>query len=378
MKDNKFFFAAFGAVLILLFVFVSTQIPSAHSTPKNLPIGLVTEDTGELGQTFVKTIQTNAAAAGDTFEFVVLASKEEMNELMAEKELYGALFIPADFSEKYASLQTATPESPGLHIYVNQGKNANVANVVNQALTKMVTQLNANMSQQLFSVVEKNNLPLSAAQARIFASPIQSEVITVHPTGSLASAPASLFQPIWMASIVSALLLWFAGRKRLFRSIGEQIKFRFIQAAAAMILGFFTGYVVTWLTTWMLGFEYASFNHVALFASIASCGFILLILAVVTWIGYAGLPIFVLLMFYGLPLVQLVPEMMPAFYANWVYPWIPMRFLFDGLKEILYFNGEVWNGSAQVLCWIAAVGALLVLAKGSAKQERINTAATLE
>lgn len=378
MKDNKFFFAAFGAVLILLFVFVSTQIPIAHSTPKNLPIGLVAEDTGELGQTVVKTIQTNAAAAGDTFEFVVLASKEEMNKRMAEQELYGALFIPADFSEKYASLQTAAPESPGLQVYVNQGKNANVANVVSQALTKMLTQLNANMSQQLFSVVEQNNLPLSTVQSRIFASPIQSEVITVHPTGSLASAPASLFQPIWMASIVSALLLWFAGRKRLFRSVGEQIKFRFIQAAAAVILGCFSGYVVTWLTTWMLGFEYASFNDVALFSSIASGGFILLILAVLCWIGYAGLPIFVLLMFFGLPLVQLVPEMMPQFYADWVYPWIPMRFLFDGLKEILYFNGQVWNGSTQVLCWLAAVGVLLVLANGSSKQESKSTAVTLE
>ena len=203
-------------------------------------------------------------------------------------------------------------------------------------------------------------------------------MITVHPTGSLASAPASLFQPIWMASIVSALLLWFAGRKRLFRSVGEQIKFRFIQAAAAVILGCFSGYVVTWLTTWMLGFEYASFNDVALFSSIASGGFILLILAVLCWIGYAGLPIFVLLMFFGLPLVQLVPEMMPQFYADWVYPWIPMRFLFDGLKEILYFNGQVWNGSTQVLCWLAAVGVLLVLANGSSKQESKSTAVTLE
>jgi len=88
----------------------------------------------------------------------------------------------------------------------------------------------------------------------------------------------------------------------------------------------------------------------------------------VVLIGYAGLPIFVLLMFFGLPLVQLVPEMMPEFYANWVYPWMPMRFLFDGLKEILYFNGQVWNGSTQVLCWIAVISVLAVMGKGSAKQ----------
>ncbi|MGN1386676.1 MAG: YhgE/Pip domain-containing protein [Bacillus sp. (in: firmicutes)] len=374
MKDQKYFIAAFAAVLILLFVFVSTQIPSARSNAENLPIGLVSEDAGPMGETLLETIQTNAAAAGNTFEFIVLEDTEEMDEMMAEKELYGAIVITSDFSGKYATLQTAEPQSPTLQLYVNQGANATVANVVSQALTTMVTQMNVNMSQQLFVAMEQNNVPLSVQQAKIFASPIQSEVITVNPTGSMASAPASLFQPIWLASVVSALLVWFAGRKRLFSSVGEQVKFRLLQVAVTIALGFFAGYTATWLTTWMLGFEYASFNDVALFASIASCGFILMILAVVSWIGYAGLPIFVLLMFFGLPLVQLVPEMMPEFYANWVYPWLPMRFLFDGLKEILYFGGDVWNGSAQVLSWIAAVSAVLVLAKGSAKQESKNTA----
>lgn len=369
MKDNKFFAIAFAVVLALLFLFVSTAIPSARSNAENLPIGLISEDAGAMGGTLLETIQTNAATAGNAFEFILLEDTEEMDELMDEKELYGAIVIPFDFSEKYATLQTADPESPSMQLYVNQGANATVANVVSQALTTMVTQMNTNMSEQLFTVIEQNNVPLTVDQAKIFASPIISEVITVNPTGTLATAPTSLFQPVWLASIVSALLVWFAGRNRVFESFGQQVKFRSLQVVIAIVLGFFAGYTATWLTTWMLGFEYASFNEVALFASIASCGFILLILAVLTWIGYAGLPIFVLLMFFGLPLVQLVPEMMPEFYANWVYPWVPMRFLFDGLKEVLYFSGDAWNTSAQVLCWMAVAGTVFVIAKGSAKQK---------
>lgn len=368
MKDNKFFFAAFGAVLVLLFVFVSTAIPSARSNPKDLPIALVSEDQGVMGETMVNMIQTNVKTSkNETFKFTVVKNTDEMNELLDKKEIYGALVIPNDFSEKYASLQTAAPESPALQVYVNQGMNTNVATVVNQALTAMVTQLNTNMSQQLFAAMKEKNVTLSTEQAQIFASPIQSEVIMVNQTGDLAMAPTSLFQPIWLGSIISAVLMWFAGRKRVFNSIGEQLKFRLLQIGVGAALGFFTGYLATWLSTWMLGFEYASFNDVALFASIASCGFILLVLAALSWIGYAALPIFVLLMFFGLPLVQLAPEMMPAFYADWIYPWIPMRFLFDGLKEILFFNGAAWNGSAQILCWIAAVSAIAITAKASAK-----------
>lgn len=88
-----------------------------------------------------------------------------------------------------------------------------------------------------------------------------------------------------------------------------------------------------------------------------------MILAVITWIGYVGLPIFILFMFYGLPLIQLTPEMMPAFYKDWIYPWLPMRFMFDGVKEILFYSGEVWNDGAILLVWIGAAGILLLLTK---------------
>lgn len=258
MKENKFFGIAFVAVLLLSFIFVATQIPGTHSLPKNLPIGLVLEDEGNLGQTFVEMIQKNSQATKEApFKWVVLKDEQEMQEKLANQELYGAIYIPKDFSEKYALFQTPTPTSAMLKIYINQGKNANVATMVTQALSTMVEKMNDNVSAQLLTVTEKNKIALNAKQARTYSTPIQSEIVNVHETGKLNNAPLSFFQPIWMSSLVSAILLWFTGRNRKFNSVLEQLKFRVFQALIAIIIGLFGGYLLTWysLGCWIINLQ---------------------------------------------------------------------------------------------------------------------------
>lgn len=367
MKEKKYFLLGFIAVLVLLVIFVSTQIPIAHQSIKNLPIALVVEDDGQMGQTLVKTILENSKAMQSGYQpmvdWVILANQEEMKQKMADQHLYGAIVIPADFTERYMSLQTATPTSPELQLFINQGKNANVATVVTQTLTGMITQMNQVMSNQLLINIEQNNISLSIEQARIFTAPIHSTTTILHETGSLGNAPLSLFQPLWMASIISAVLLWSAGKDRTFTTLTEQLKFRLVQGLFAIALGITAGFSLTWLTSVMLHYEFTSFGTVALFLSLTSTSFILLILAVVSWIGMAGIPIFVLLMFFGLPLLQLAPEMLPIFYKDWIYPWLPIRFMFDGIRDILFYNGTVWSSAVVSLLWIAVVSLIALLAK---------------
>ena len=62
----------------------------------------------------------------------------------------------------------------------------------------------------------------------------------------------------------------------------------------------------------------------------------LLIFGTLSILGIVGVPIFVLLLFFGLPLLQLAPEMLNGFYTKWVTPWLPMRMLYDGVKNYNY------------------------------------------
>lgn len=74
------------------------------------------------------------------------------------------------------------------------------------------------------------------------------------------------------------------------------------------------------------------------------------------------MPLFILMLFFGAPLLAMAPEMMSPFYHDWVYSWLPMRFMIGGLRELLFFGkGLTWD-SVSHLVWIGAGGLIVMLA----------------
>lgn len=49
-----------------------------------------------------------------------------------------------------------------------------------------------------------------------------------------------------------------------------------------------------------------------------------------------------------------------------------MRFMFDGLRDILFFNGEVWNSATNILTWMTIVSAIVHLAKSWVLKKNID------
>ncbi|MFJ6208913.1 YhgE/Pip domain-containing protein [Lysinibacillus sp. NPDC092081] len=361
---NKFLVLPFIAVMVLGIIFISTQIPTVKMSPKDLPVALVSEDAGKMGDTLLQNLQSQLASKGmKTIKFKVYDSVKSMEEAMKEQEVYGGLVVPGNFSAQFASLQTPSPENPKMLIYINQGANTTVSTMLTSALDNIVKQLNSVMSTQLLQNMEQAKVPIQASQVTTLVTPIQAETIYVNAVGDLGSAPTAFFQPLWFASIIGAVLFYFASTKTIFTSKQQKLKFHVLQSLIAIIYAFFAGYFVTWATTWILGFSFESFNTVALFSSLACIGFIFLILATITWLSLPSLVVFVLLMFFGLPLIQLAPEMLPAFYQDYILPWLPMKFLINGLKDILYFGQGVFNGNGVVLIWIAAISFILLWVK---------------
>ncbi|MEC0304137.1 phage infection protein, partial [Terribacillus saccharophilus] len=100
----------------------------------------------------------------------------------------------------------------------------------------------------------------------------------------------------------------------------------------------------------------------ALFLSITSFSFFLMISAVLSLTGLKGMPIFILMLFFGAPLLAMAPEMMSPFYHDLIYSWLPMRFMVEGLRELLFFySGLTWN-SVSTLVWIGIMGMVVILA----------------
>lgn len=394
INSNRIFILPIIAVLILGLIFMPANIPTVKMNPKHLPIGLVVSDEGEMGTTLSQALLTNAPEA---VKFTQYESVEELTAAMDEREAYGALVIPTDFSSKIATLQTPTPEKATMQIYINEGANATVATVVQTALTTMVSMMNTNVSTQMLTAVgakteemkatlspilaaQGENSPLAQVGEMIspitpdkvqdFANPIQSEIIKVHEVNGLASVPAGLLTVVWFASLIGAIMLYLAGTKRTFETKAEKLKFNTLQSILPFVYALIGGYVITWYSTWILDFDYPSFNKIALFVSLAIAAFIFMIFATLRWLKLPSIIIYVLLMFFSMAAVQLAPEMVPDFYRNYVISWLPLRFFVEGLKDVLFFTGDVFNEYSIVLVWILVVAIVLVWIKNLVEKQK--------
>lgn len=401
-SKNKFLFIPFIAVIIVTLIFIAAQIPSAKVNPKHLPVALVNEDSSEMAETIVTNLKENAP---DAVKFIEYDSVKEMKAAMDDRETYGGLVIPADFATQIAAIQTGdTPAN--IDIYINEGVNTNVATSMESILKQVVATISSNAStqmltqmqqvadqmgetlgQQLAQMAQMNPEASAASQAgdissmispvqptkvALLANPITATVSKVNPVGHLASAPAAFFVPLWLASLLGAVMLYLSGTKRPFESRTAMTKFQLVQSFIPIVYGFFTGYLVTWYSTWVLGYEFESFNTVAIFTSIAVIAFVYMTLSVVSWLRLPVLAFFALFIFYGLPLIQLVPEMIPSFYGDYILPWLPIRFLIDGMKEILFFGEGVMNHYTTILLGIAIGGFILLWLKNITKKPTVE------
>jgi len=59
------------------------------------------------------------------------------------------------------------------------------------------------------------------------------------------------------------------------------------------------------------------------------------------------------------PLSPILHEMLPKFYQDWIYGWAPMRFLSDGIRDLFYISGDVWNSNMSIMACFGAGGVIL-------------------
>lgn len=379
MFKNKLLLLTPIIALAIIFIFSLTLIPSVQPEPKNLPIAIVNADEGvelpnqtkmNMGKQLVEMIKENSKATSDqkdpTVKWVEVKNTEELQKGLDNQEYYAALVIPKDLSAKQASLQTAAPSAAEIEIYVNQGMNTMASTLAGQILNGIVDNMNNNVRTQLLQGLEQQGATITAKQAEILAAPITSKVTNVNETGTNSAngnAPVSLFQPLWMASLASAAFIYVALRK-IANTANRKRNFavKLVQILIGAIATLVVGFGLTWIASDLVGLHIPDFTNTALFLSITSFSFFLMISAVLSLIGLRGMPLFILMLFFGAPLLAMAPEMMSPFYHDWVYSWLPMRFMIGGLRELLFFGkGLTWD-SVSHLVWIGAGGLIVMLA----------------
>ncbi|HFJ9468759.1 YhgE/Pip domain-containing protein [Bacillus paranthracis] len=376
MFKNKLLLLSPVIALLVVFIFSLTLFPTVQPQPKNLPIAIVNEDQGveipdqpkmNMGQTIVDNMKkTSKSEEEPAVKWIEVKNEETLQNGLNDQEYYAALVIPKDFSTKQASLRTPQPSSPEVEIFINQGMNTAASTMAGQILNSVVDNMNNNVRKQILEGLKAKEATLTADQVSNVVTPITKKVINVNEIGKNSAngnSPISLFQPLWIASLASAAIIFIAISKMPVGTRKENFILKLKQIITGAVAAFVIGFGITWIADGMVGLNISNFTDTALFLTITSFSFFLMISAVLSIVGLKGISIFALLLFFGAPLLSLAPEMLSPFYQDWVYTWLPMRFMIEGLREIFFFGkGLSWSTPVIVLIWIGAVSIVIILA----------------
>lgn len=382
---NKLLWIAPIATMIILVIFSLAFYPAYNPKPKDLPIGILNEDKGT-------TIQDKNVNIGKKLEdklldsdsnkikWVKVDSEKDLEKDFKDQKIFGVAIIDKDFSKDAMSKtqkvvmdskkeemqqKVASGEIPPQVVQqmkqkmgnqqvevkqakfktiVSEGSSLQGSQIASAVLTGMGDNINAQITKQSLETLTSQNVKVNAADINGLTNPVKVDneklnKVKDHQAGG--NAPFLMFMPIWIGSIVTSILLFFAFRTsnnivvqhRIIASIGQMI--------FAVVAAFAGSFVYIYFMQGVQGFDFDHPNRIAIFVALAILGFVGLILGVMVWLGMKSIPIFFILMFFSMQLVTLPKQMLPESYQKYVYDWNPFTHYATSVRELLYLNHHI-------------------------------------
>ncbi|HCY7659690.1 TPA: YhgE/Pip domain-containing protein [Staphylococcus aureus] len=382
---NKLLWIAPIATMIILVIFSLAFYPAYNPKPKDLPIGILNEDKGI-------TIQDKNVNIGKKLEdklldsdsnkikWVKVDSEKDLEKDLKDQKIFGVAIIDKDFSKDAMSKtqkvvmdskkeemqqKVASGEIPPQVVQqmkqkmgnqqvevkqakfktiVSEGSSLQGSQIASAVLTGMGDNINAQITKQSLETLTSQNVKVNAADINGLTNPVKVDneklnKVKDHQAGG--NAPFLMFMPIWIGSIVTSILLFFAFRTsnnivvqhRIIASIGQMI--------FAVVAAFAGSFVYIYFMQGVQGFDFDHPNRIAIFVAFAILGFVGHILGVMVWLGMKSVPIFFILMFFSMQLVTLPKQMLPESYQKYVYDWNPFTHYATSVRELLYLNHHI-------------------------------------
>ncbi|WP_239745658.1 ABC transporter permease [Mammaliicoccus sp. F-M27] len=375
-------------VVVILLILAIAFIPAYNPEPKSIPLAIVNQDNGtsiqdknvNIGKSFTKNIKDNKELS-EKVEWIEVDNKKALEQGFKDKEYYGALILDKNLSKhsmskvqkvaqdgKMKEIQTAMTEKiknreiqpeqaqkmqsqnkvdpvkvkqGNVKIIVNEGSSMQGAQLANTLLTTIGDQLNTQISKQGIQTLEKMNIDISPTDIQGLTNPVKidkNNINSVKSHQANGNLPLLMFTPIWLASLVGSVIMFFSFRTSHNITVKSRIIASIGQFGAAFVTAFIGGFGYIYFLTGVLDVTIDHPNRVALYISIAILAFISLILGFMTWLGIKAIPIFMILLFFSLQLIMLPKQMLPQFYQDYMISWNPFRHYAETLRELIFLN----------------------------------------
>lgn len=373
---------------IALIVGVAAALPAIYLTATSdpqanlvdLPIGLVIEEQTVAGRTVDAVTDAIASAAPVSISLTPM-THDELDAAMAADRVAGAVVIPADFEESVLSLLpgAGAPAVPSVTIVTNAGDGGLSNGLVIANLTPVLHGVSTQVGSELISAA---GAALPPANAALLAAPFDVSTSAYEPLpphaglgtsafyfalalvliafiGSSLIGPivdAALgFQPAELGPLVSRSRYTHVSRRR-----------TFVVKAAILVASAPLAAIVTELVAAATGVAADAPVGLWLFAAAAIAAIGVSALAVFAALGPGIGALVNTLFFVALAMVSsggIVPlEAAPPFFRA-VSAFAPFRFVIDGTRSLLYFDGAPAAGLGVAWAGIALI-ALVGIAAG--------------
>lgn len=388
---KKLFWMTPILVIVILLLLAIAFIPAYNPEPKSVPIAIVNQDKGttmqdkdvNIGKTFADKIKDNKDLS-DKVEWIDVDNKKDLKQGFKDNKYYGALILDENLSkdsiskvqktvqdakikemqsqmkEKIESGQIPPEQAKKMQeqnkvepvkvkqgqveIIVNEGSSMQGAQLANTMLTTIGDQLNTQISKQAIQTLDKMDVDVSASDIQGITNPIKVDKTNMNAVKSHqanANLPLLMFTPVWLASLVGSVVLFFSFRTSNNITIKDRIIASLGQLGGAIVTALIGGFGYIYFMTQVLDVTINEPTKIGLYISIAILAFISLILGFMTWLGVKAIPLFMVLLFFSLQLIMLPTQMLPQFYQEYMIGWNPFRHYAETLRGLLYLHHDI-------------------------------------
>lgn len=388
---KKLFWMTPILVIVILLLLAIAFIPAYNPEPKSVPIAIVNQDKDttmqdkdvNIGKTFADKIKDNKDLS-DKVEWIDVDNKKDLKQGFKDNKYYGALILDENLSkdsiskvqktvqdakikemqsqmkEKIESGQIPPEQAKKMQeqnkvepvkvkqgqveIIVNEGSSMQGAQLANTMLTTIGDQLNTQISKQAIQTLDKMDVDVSASDIQGITNPIKVDKTNMNAVKSHqanGNLPLLMFTPVWLASLVGSVVLFFSFRTSNNITIKDRIIASLGQLGGAIVTALIGGFGYIYFMTQVLDVTINEPTKIGLYISIAILAFISLILGFMTWLGVKAIPLFMVLLFFSLQLIMLPTQMLPQFYQEYMIGWNPFRHYAETLRGLLYLHHDI-------------------------------------
>lgn len=254
------------------------------------------------------------------------------------------------------------------------------AQLANTMLTTIGDQLNTQISKQAIQTLDKMDVDVSASDIQGITNPIKVDKTNMNAVKSHqanGNLPLLMFTPVWLASLVGSVVLFFSFRTSNNITIKDRIIASLGQLGGAIVTALIGGFGYIYFMTQVLDVTINEPTKIGLYISIAILAFISLILGFMTWLGVKAIPLFMVLLFFSLQLIMLPTQMLPQFYQEYMIGWNPFRHYAETLRGLLYLhldielNSTMWMFIGFIIFGGVSAISAAILRKHSGKRTEV-------